>query len=399
MKWEAQQQQALKLVSKWLKTPKDKRQQVFRLFGWAGTGKTTLAKEIATYVKGSVLFAAYTGKAAARLKQKGCDPASTLHYLIYKPLIDEETGKILGFTKNWESPLTTCQLLIVDEVSMVNAEMALDLLSFKCPVLVLGDTGQLPPIKGEGFFIQSEPDFLLTEIVRQARDNPIIELATLAREGQPIKPGSYGSSKVLASDRKISDSLLLTASQILVGMNSTRKALNTRYRLLNGKGEEDPVYPVRGDRLICLRNDRDLGLLNGTLWKCNSPKIKPVLKIENYTEYMKGEQPAKWKATKFKGLHLSLKSLDLFDSENKPLIVRDLQISCHLFDNSVEPPYREIAATHQVDFGYAITVHKSQGSEWESVLVVDESSVFRDNRERHLYTAITRASESLVLKL
>lgn len=381
-----------------MKQPKDKRPQVFRLFGFAGTGKTTLAQEIATYISGQVLFAAFTGKAAARLKQKGCAESSTLHYLVYKPRIDEETGQILGFTKNWESPLNTCSLLIVDEVSMVNDELAVDLLSFGCPTLVLGDPGQLPPVQGEGYFIRTVPDFLLTEVRRQAKDNPIIALATLARTGEQIKPGRYGSSRVLNSDRQISDERLLACDQVLVGMNSTRDALNRRYRVLNGKAMQS-VYQVKGDRLICLRNNRDRGLLNGTLWKTSEPQIKPLLRISNYQEVRAEGATPKWEPTKFKGLHLSLKSLDMVDSEDKPLIVKNIQVSAHLFDHSEAPPYRDIANSEQLDFGYAITVHKAQGSEWESVLVIDESFVFREQREKHLYTAITRASESLVLKL
>ena len=90
-----QQDEALKAVSNWLK---EGRSPLFRLFGYAGTGKTTLAKHFAEHVDGDVLFAAFTGKAAQVLRSRGASNAKTIHSLIYRPrgeeeVEDEETGK------------------------------------------------------------------------------------------------------------------------------------------------------------------------------------------------------------------------------------------------------------------------------------------------------------------
>jgi exodeoxyribonuclease-5 len=407
--WNSDQDQALRNVFNWLKQKPHKRKKFFFLAGFAGTGKTTLAKFIAEAVlngingirSGHVLFAAFTGKAALRLKQKGCLNASTIHSLIYRPVIDNKTGQVIGFTLNQESPLRTATLLIVDEVSMVNEEQGQDLLSFKVPILCLGDPGQLPPVQGEGFFIKDNPDYMLTTVTRQAKDNPIIHLATLARKGEIIKPGRYGDSLILKPGKELSDNRLIQTDQVLCGTNNTRKSLNQRYRKLLEHSKQDPFYPIEGERLICLKNNRTNGLLNGTQWQLATPPIfKPIRVIANYRDYITNRAAPEWKETKWKGLHVKLSSLDgIEDADQQILILSDIQISCHLFDNSEEPPWKDIASTDQFDFAYCITVHKGQGSEWESVLVIDESDAFRENATKHRYTAFTRASEKLVVQL
>ncbi len=146
MQFSPQQDEALKAVSRWLK---EGRSPVFRLFGYAGTGKTTLAKHFAEHVDGEVLFAAFTGKAAQVLRSRGASNARTIHSLIYRPrgeeaVEDEETGKTSiapMFTINRQSPLAKAALIIIDECSMVDEQLGKDLMSFGTPVLVLGDPG------------------------------------------------------------------------------------------------------------------------------------------------------------------------------------------------------------------------------------------------------------------
>ncbi|NJR13684.1 MAG: AAA family ATPase [Phyllobacteriaceae bacterium] len=263
-----EQERALGAVRQWLLKP---RQQVFRLFGYAGTGKTTLARYLAEQVDGSVQFAAFTGKAAQVLRTKGAPNARTIHSLIYRPRGEEEqedeaTGKMTmapTFAINRQSPISKAALVIIDECSMVDEALGRDLLSFGTPVLVLGDPGQLPPIGGGGFFTEAEPDFLLEEIHRQAADNPIIRIARDVREGRDIAFGDYGAVKVIARAQVTSD-LVLEADQVLVGTNRSRKRYNGRLREL--KGFAGPL-PQAGDKMVCLRNDPAKDLLNGSLWK------------------------------------------------------------------------------------------------------------------------------------
>lgn len=364
MEWSPQQDKALLAVKRWLVDPRSP--QVFRLFGFAGTGKTTLAKEIAAMADGNVLFMCFTGKAALVLRKKGCLGASTIHSSIYKVRVDEETGE-KTFTLNPDSGVLTVRLVVVDEVSQVNEELGRDLLSFGTKVLVLGDTFQLPPVSGEGYFTSREPDILLTEIHRQAQDNPIIRMSMEIRDGRLLMPGSYGDSKVI-SRMELEPGEVLASDQVLVGMNRTRQSWNARIRMRKGLIGEGPVM---GDRLVCLKNNRIKGLLNGSLWE---PK-----------EFGRGG-PGKVK--------MMVASLD----DPKTIFPVEVETPIEYFrgtDKDLPWPARKKA--DEFTFGWALTCHKAQGSQWDSVFVCDESFVFREDCHKWLYTAITRAAERVTV--
>ena len=216
---------------------------MFRLFGYAGSGKSTITRHAIEALglapmsrdgsaAGGVLFAAYTGKAALVMTRKGT-PASTIHSLIYRvsEATPEEIARVdaarladasrqlcavcgpaeqlfaierldasscgsptsisLASCSTSKSLVRDAELIVLDEVSMVGPEMAADLLAFGKPILVLGDPGQLPPIKGAGAFTDAAPDVMLTEIHRQAGESAIIRLATMARQGEPIPYGGH----------------------------------------------------------------------------------------------------------------------------------------------------------------------------------------------------------------
>ncbi|MBU4527963.1 MAG: ATP-dependent RecD-like DNA helicase [Hoeflea sp.] len=373
MKFSPQQDEALKAVSRWLK---DGRSPIFRLFGYAGTGKTTLAKYFADNVEGEVLFAAFTGKAAQVLRARGAKNARTIHSLIYRPrgeeeVSDEETGKTTVspmFAINRQSPLAQAALIIIDECSMVDEALGKDLMSFGTPILVLGDPGQLPPISGGGYFTEHEPDILLTEIHRQARDNPIIDLAMHVREGREIMHGDYGTAQVIGKN-EVDRDMVLAADQVLVGTNRTRRRYNQRLRELKGF---DQAFPQAGDKLVCLRNDPAKGLLNGSLWQVMTSSKETV-------------KP---------GINLLVRPED-DDMERGSAKIKLLKSAFD--DPDLEIPWQTKKRYDDFDYGYALTVHKAQGSQWNSVVLFDESWAFRDSRERWLYTAITRAAERLVI--
>src|SRR3954471_15978864 len=257
-----QQDDALRAIADWLRTKPGTHgtPPIFRLFGYAGTGKTTLARTIAEAVDGEVKFAAFTGKAAMVMRSKGCSGASTIHSLIYRA---RESGEEVPDFVLWdEAPASEAKLIIIDECSMVDAELGHDLMSFGVPVLVLGDPAQLPPIQGGGYFTEAEPDTMLTEVHRQAQDDPIVRLSMLVREGQRLTPGEYGRTSVVRRDA-FDPQRALETDQILVGRNATRRAYNVRMR--ERRGFDDPM-PLAGDKLVCLRNNRRKGLFNGGLW-------------------------------------------------------------------------------------------------------------------------------------
>ncbi len=373
MEFSPQQDEALKAVARWLKVGQP---QIFRLFGYAGTGKTTLARYFAEHVDGQVQFAAFTGKAAQVLRSKGAVNARTIHSLIYRPkgeesISDEVTGKTSmspTFSLNRQSPVTRAKLIIVDECSMVDEQLGRDLLSFGTPILVLGDPAQLPPISGGGFFTEHEPDILLTEIHRQARDNPILRLALDVREGREFIRGDSGTAQVIGKE-EVNQELVLKADQVLVGTNRTRKRYNQRLRELKGF---TAIYPQAGDKLVCLRNDPAKGLLNGSLWKVMTSSRETVKPGINLLVSPEEDDPDRGVA-KIKLLKAA------FD------------------DPDADIPWQQKKRFDDFDYGYALTVHKAQGSQWNDIVLFDESYAFKETRQRWLYTAITRAAERLTI--
>jgi len=204
---------------------------------------------------------------------------------------------------------------------------------------VLGDPAQLPPVKGGGFFTDAEPDVMLTQIHRQAENNPIIRLSEIVRAGGEVAYGTYGESRVIRRD-EIEAAMVLEADQVLVGMNRTRRLYNQRIRALGGKTE---LLPVAGDKLVCLRNDRTKGLINGGLWRVEElgGVRKDFIKMTVRSEDEPGRASAKVAVLKafFEGTEGEL----------------------------AYPVRRE---SDEFDYGYALTVHKAQGSQWDSVMAV-----------------------------
>lgn len=233
---------------------------------------------------------------------------------------------------------------------------------------MLGDPAQLPPISGGGYFTEHGPDFLLTEVHRQARDNPIVRLALDVREGRDLAAGDHGTVRVI-SRADVDQALVLKADQVLVGVNRTRRRYNGRLRELKGFAVQ---YPQAGDKLVCLRNDPQKGLLNGSLWKVMTAARETV-------------KP---------GINL-LVSPEEDDPERGVAKIK-------LLKQAFEDPEGEIAWSQRkrfddFDYGYALTVHKAQGSQWDEVVVFDEGWAFKETRRRWLYTAITRAAERLTV--
>lgn len=391
--WSPQQATALDQVAAWLKSGN---QPFFYLGGFAGTGKTTLAKHFAEGVDGTVMYGSFTGKAASVMRDKGCYDATTIHRLIYAPSakgtsrlkdlqaqlaletdphkqgqlrlrIQTEVAKLKApnFRLNEEADIRSAALVIIDECSMVNREMAEDLLSFNVPVLVLGDPAQLPPVAGSGFFTKNDPDYMLTEVHRQARESGILRLATEIREGKPLKHLDYGDAVVIPKGQLNPDDVP-GYDQVIVGRNKTRHATNRRIRELIGRTSD---MPEKGDRLVCLRNNHDVGLLNGEIY----------IAVNNAIVDYDAEK-----------LYLSIEAEDGgraqgIEAWNAPFLGQKLE---H-WDNKGD--------TQEFTYGYVLTCHKSQGSSFRSVIVFDESSCFRADARKWLYTAATRASEKLTI--
>ncbi len=359
--WSSEQRTALDKAGRWLRAAEP---QVFRLFGYAGAGKTTLARHLAEGASGDTAFAAFTGKAALVMRSKGCAGATTIHALIYRA--SEGAQGAPTFTLNHDGPASRAGLIIIDECSMVDAELGRDLLSFGKPILVLGDPAQLPPVKGGGFFTEAEPDVMLTQIHRQAENDPIIRLSEIVRNGGVPAYGQYGESRIIRRS-EIDKDIVLDADQVLVGVNKTRRLYNQRIRELRGIVEP---LPVAGDRLVCLRNDRTKGLINGGLWRVEA----------------------------LAAMRKDFVRMSLAPEDEVGRGLTKVAVLKQFFEGSeADLPYPVRRESDEFDFGYALTVHKAQGSQWDNVVLFDESYAFREHRNRWLYTGLTRAARRLTI--
>jgi exodeoxyribonuclease-5 len=296
-------------------------------------------------------------------------------------LIREERSKTKGprFRLNPDSILKDARLLILDECSMVGKKLGEDVLSFRKKVLVLGDPAQLPPVMGSGFFTGRNPNRLLTEIHRQAADSSVIRLATAIRHGKRIDPEDYSDDGVRILDRKeiripeIAD-MVQNGAQVLCGKNRTRRTINLRIRKKLGF---DGAFPKSGEKLVVLRNDSELGVLNGVVCLAASDAIPDV------------DDDCHMVRLDYEGRLIPMTPLD----RGPFLIYRD---------PSIEEWWSPGINRHmlQADWGYAITVHKAQGSEWDDVILRDDGFGLWKNagdlRKQWLYTAVTRAAERFV---
>lgn len=366
---------------------KDKKLQYISLGGYAGTGKTTLLGYLNSKLHKekrsiSIAYCSFTGKASQVLRKKleetgfllTSDFVGTIHRLIYKAIVDEKDN-IIG----WEKiPIDDFKydLIIVDEASMVSESIWNDLLSFNKPVLAVGDHGQLPPVDGK-FNLMENPTLKLEEIYRQEKDNPIIMVSEIARKYGEIPSIEFGQF-VKRFNRDSEDVQEFLSSQlssytqdmmVLTGYNHTRVKLNEGIRQLL---EFESQKPQIQDRVICLRNNAELGIFNGMIGTIQS--IEKIA-IDDVPDYYHTEILFDGEKEEFTGAV----SIEQF---GKKETLKDAPREINLFD-----------------FGYAITVHKAQGSQAEKVILFEERfpQMSDDMWRRWLYTGVTRAVNELYI--
>lgn len=391
-----EQERAIDAIVKWYGNPDGP--QEYYLAGYAGVGKSTVCAEAIdricqTYKISNVVTGAYTGKAAHVLRKKGNPNATTIHAMIYTlsdnlmhepPARPDETTdeNWAKFLQEWEkaqkphelkfvlNPLGTAanaKLIVLDECSMIDIVMANDLRSFGKKILVMGDPGQLPPVKGEGSFTSRAPDFFLKQIHRQAADSPIIELATMARQGIAL-PLNYkkGNVRVLPVSFENAQEMHDPDFQVLCGIHRIRWSVTQAIR--EGLGFTDRI-PMPGERILCCKNDKDKGLFNGgmgILGRCDVTH-EGAFKITGHVE-------------------------ETYQKE----ILTDSYLFRQHFDNGASQ-YDYKKKRMCFDWAYALTVHKFQGSSAKNVVLIDNSSSFKEQKWLHLYTGITRAEEGLTV--
>lgn len=361
--------------------------------GYAGTGKSTLVRfiiEALDVEEDKVCYAAFTGKAAEVLRKKGNRNVCTLHKLLY----DHFPRPAGGFFRK-PKPRIDYDVVIVDEVSMAPKTLMDLLFNHKCYVICLGDPFQLPPIdKNEDNHLLDHPHIFLDEIMRQAEDSEIIQLSMKIRKQEPIELFSGNNVKIFSKE-ELNTGMLLWADQILVGTNAARISINNQMRELLGRGEK----PEDGDKVICLRNYWDDYSVNG------DPLVNGTIgTLKNSFETFR-EIPRYIKADNHRFDILQANFIvgeDVYESVemDKRMILTgekccDWRLAYQL--GKLKQKIGDVVPK-EFAYGYAITCHKSQGSEWDKVLIIEERFPFdKTEHARWLYTAVTRASDKVVL--
>lgn len=320
----------------------------FRLAGLAGTGKTTLLSEFIKTLSIRAQFCAFTGKAAFVLRTKGI-PAQTIHKTIYR--FDEYHN-----TYHLRDSVD-CDIFVIDEAAMINKKLWEDILSFNLPIILVGDHGQLEPV-GEDIYLMQSPDYTLTEVLRQAAESPILQMAYDARFSGTL-PKDEGSllEKYLSNPNP--------DKQIICPFNKVRVSLNKHIH---------PHDATVGTRIIILQNDYRAGVFNGQLMTITEVAMEEELFL--YVDAIDDSGDTYSGLQLYKGQFRKHTTKRLHPADRKKL-----------FGSVSTVPI-------MADFGYAITCHKSQGSEWDTVYVYHSPCDLWDDK-RWAYTAITRASETL----
>ena len=327
----------------------------FSLQGLAGTGKTTLLASVARDIPDAILCT-LTGKAASVLRRKTGLPACTIHSAFYKltDVTNDKMGrKRLHFDPTHEAGQLSGKIVLIDESSMLNHQMMRDIVSTGAAIAGSGDPGQLPPVNGEQFFDYA--DFTLETIHRQALESPIIRQAHAVRKGRMYAADGDGFQ---VPKRALTERELVEADVILCYTNPTRQLCNEFVRA--ALGHRTP-WPRAGEPVMCLKNAPLYGVFNGAVYTLER-------------DFNEGDS----------SIQIDVDE----ESVTIPLV-------------HFEPPLpsallRGLEATTSFGFGYAMTVHKAQGSEWGNVVLIDEC--YRPEvRKAWLYTGITRAAGKLTI--
>lgn len=364
--------------------------------GYAGSGKSTLVRFIIDALQidpERVCYVAYTGKAATVLQQKGCPGAKTAHKLLYeaKPKKD---GTF--WFKKRDYLEEDYAVIVVDEVSMLPTKMWELLLSHRIYILACGDPGQLPPINpADNNHVLDKPHVFLDEIMRQAQESEIIRLSMHVREGRPISTFRASGAQVLTFNNfELCDSMYMWADQIICATNNRRDEINNKVRELKGFGPE----PQIGDKIISLRNHWEDFSYSGD-WALTNGSIGTITNIDQKLIHVPAEISIR--SIPYMFTDIQLEDDDLFTqvpidykrlTTGESFLTPEQEFKMRNNKNvEVDPPY-------PFAYGYAMTCHKSQGSEWGKVLVIEERFPFeRELHKRWMYTACTRASEKLVV--
>ena len=378
------------------------------LVGPAGSGKTTIVKRMIDDLERAglrIVLVAPTGKAAVRLAALTGRSATTIHGPLYRDICETLDGGV-EFGRP-EAVASLGSIVICDEASMLGSRLYADLRSTlpdSVPLLCIGDKAQLPPVNDTWGADFEAPTAALTSIHRQAEASPIICLATAVREGRGVgaiapdgvgycyRRGTLEDVAAWASLGKMMGDDLA----VLTHSNRARHALNDRIRSARGHAGDIEI----GDVLLCTRNAHRVAVMNGE-----------VVEVAEF-EPIEGSGGRLVSVTFADGRAAVVAPEALARGETSALWdeLEELADLCDVdgggWDLGSASPWSRPSTKKRMmraQYGEALTVHKSQGSQWHSVgVVLDASFLSSEERDpdlfaRLLYTAITRASGAITL--
>jgi exodeoxyribonuclease-5 len=331
-------------------------QNVITFGGIGGSGKSTICSFILNALnKKGLKFhpCAFTGKAANVMRKKGMKNATTIHSSIYSPIVDLETKEVTWTMKSCYEVTDQIDGFLVDEASMVSKEIHEDLMSYNLPIIYVGDHGQLEPI-GTSFNLMKDPMYKLETVHRNAGE--ISHFANHLRKGESAPSSKWEKQVQIVYPQAIKDEHYSKVDQVICAFNKTRCDINEKVRSYK---QIDLSYISKNEKIICLRNNKRLGLFNGMQGVVT--KIKPKNRFDFISDGY---------------LHEDIR----YDPDQFGKMKNDFEF------RQEENPF---------DYAYAITAHKSQGDEFGSVIGYEERCDKWDHI-RWSYTVASRAKRSLI---
>lgn len=363
-------------------------EQTFEISGPPGSGKSFLINQIISALnidKTRVAPMAYTGSAAINMRTKGMFNARTVFSWLYdfveQPVLNAN-GQVeldpvfnkpkykMAFTPKKE--LTGIDLIIVDEAPMVPIEMRQIIDSMRIPVIAAGDLDQLPPVVGHpGYLTEEWKVHKLTEIMRQAENNTIINFSQMIIKGIEIPHGHFGNVDVIYDD-ELTDSMIANSDIVICGKNATRD--ETIHHIRHDMLHYDNKIPSCGERLVCRKNNWNIeadgiNLTNGLIGSCVSTIDASCFDRANNTFKMSFRPDLNYAL--FKDIDVDYRYM-ISDRKTRESLMQT-----------------RFSKGNKFEFGYAITTHMSQGSEFNKGIYLEEYLNKDINHKLH-YVGITR---------
>lgn len=420
------------------------------LGGLAGSGKTTLVRYLETALDIKIAFGTPTNKSAAVLRGKLDEDQKTrvrtYYSLLYRPYsrfwcgqtnedvmeLDDGGGDddLRQFSACWDGKPNIAQhecvvqeelkfgkrqhvggyrsLIVLDEASMVSPERVEEIQSFGLPLLLVGDHGQLPPVKAVGGLNQwmKRPDIVLTENHRQGEASGIVTAALSVRERGILEHGRYGDGSTVCASAQTNPEILNVMDPvrfqpgpdrvIICHTNAVRAQVNRQFHAFLS----EKTNPVVGDRVVALQNIEcvavDRNEKGDWVPRRGGEEADFLVAVENVYNGCTGtvrhlvESHRSYQRTQSLIIELDA------DSKGEPGTHVRTPVLLAQFGKEKALPLNERphGQHHLWDYAYALTAHKAQGSEFDDVIVLDTHP---PDYKSWLYTAMTRAKNRLLV--